>query len=124
MKKEKGFTLAELLGVIVILGLLMLLVFPAVINQLKEGKSAISSAVQNLIFNSTGNYIDGHQNLFSTSSNVTYCITLEELVNADEIQRSLLIDENGKELDLKKKVEVKIVAGKKSYQMNDNCVSS
>lgn len=116
-----GFTLAELLGVIVLLSLLMLLVFPTIINQMKEGKSQISSAVEQLIFNSAGNYIDGNLNQYPVSSNTTYCFTLQQLVDAGEISQELLIDENGKLLDLNKKVEVKVENRQKKYQMNDQC---
>lgn len=119
--KNRGFTLAELLGVIVLLSLLMLLVFPTIINQMKEGKSQISSAVEQLIFNSAGNYIDGNLNQYPVSNNTTYCFTLQQLVDAGEISQEILIDENGKLLDLNKKVEVKIENRQKKYQMNDQC---
>lgn len=122
MKKQNGFTLAELLGVIVILALLMLLVFPNVINQLKEGKSAITSSVETLIFNGAGTYINGNQNEYPISKDATYCLTLQQLVEAGEIPEGLLIDENGNKLDLSKKVEVKIQNQTKSYQMNDACI--
>lgn len=36
--KEKGFTLAELLGVITLLGVLAIIIFPIVEKNLKEGK--------------------------------------------------------------------------------------
>ena len=124
MKKNQGFTLSELLGVVVILALLMLLVFPALMNMLKEGKEQISSSVESLIFNAAGNYIDGSPNEYPTSTDKVYCLTLQELVDANEISKNVLIDENGKELNLNKKVEINITSGKKSYQMNDNCEES
>lgn len=120
--KKRGFTLVELLGVIVVLGLLMLFVFPNVVNQLKKGKGDISSAVETLIFNSAGNYIDGNLNTYPVSTDTTYCLTLEQLVSAGEIKENLLIDDQGKKLHLGKKVEVTIKDGKKSYKMNDECV--
>ncbi len=122
--KKNGFTLAELLGVIVILGFLMLLVFPSVVKKLKEGEANIGGAVQELIFNSAGNYIEGHKNQYPTSVNATYCFTLNTLVDEGEISSSLLIDSKGKTLDLNKKVEVKIQNGQKSYKMNDQCENS
>lgn len=121
MKKKNGFTLAELLGVIVIIILLLLLVFPSIINQLKEGKNNISNAVEQLIFNSAGNYIDANPNTYPPKANKTYCLSLKQLVDAGEISETLLIDEKGKTLDLEKKIEVKVQNQKKSYQMNDQC---
>lgn len=124
MKKKNGFTLSELLGVVVILALLMLLVFPSLINRLKEGKLQISSSVETLIFNATGNYINNNLNDYPVNIDTTYCFTLEQLVEAGELTKGLLIDENGKSLDLNKKVIVKIEEQKKVYEMADKCPES
>ena len=40
---KKGFTLAELLGVIVILGLIALLSFPPIVSQIKKSKKEIGN---------------------------------------------------------------------------------
>lgn len=120
--KKNGFTLAELLGVIVILALLMLLVFPAITRQLKEGETNIDQAVEQLILNSAKRYVESNKNEFQ-DKNTTYCITLNTLVNAGEIKETLLIDRKGKTLDLNKKVEFKIENGKKTYQLNDQCTN-
>lgn len=122
--KKNGFTLAELLGVIVILGLLLLLVFPSIIKEVKEGETSIDNAVEQIIFNGASNYIENNKNTYPTSQNATYCITLNTLVNAGEISEKLLIDKKGKTLDLNKKVEIQIKNGKKSYQMNEQCQNS
>ncbi len=119
--KKNGFTLAELLGVIVILALLMLLVFPSIINQLKEGERQISSAVESLIFNGAESYIADHEDLYPVID-TTYCLTLKTLVDSNDLKEGLLIDSKGKGLNLNQKVEVKIMNGKKSYRMNDKCV--
>ena len=124
MKKKNGFTLSELLGVVVILALLMLLVFPSLINRLKEGKLQISSSVETLIFNATGNYINNNLNDYPITDDTTYCFTLEQLVEAGELTKGLLIDENGKSLDLNKKVIVKVESSKKIYEIADKCPES
>ncbi|MCI8544876.1 MAG: prepilin-type N-terminal cleavage/methylation domain-containing protein [Bacilli bacterium] len=122
--KKNGFTLAELLGVVVILGLLLLLVFPSVVKELKEGEANIDSAVEQIIKNGASNYVENNKNTYPSTKNATYCITLSTLVNAGEISKSLLIDKKGNELDLGKKVEVQIQSGQKTYQMNDQCQNS
>lgn len=119
--KKNGFTLAELLGVIVILSLLMLLVFPSIIKQLKEGEKQISTAVEQLIFNGAGSYLGDHIDEYPLVD-ATYCLTLKQLVDSNDLKESLLIDSKGKTLNLNQKVEIKIKDGKKSYQMNDQCV--
>lgn len=118
---KKGFTLSELLGVIVILGLLLALVFPSIVKNLKEGENDINDAVERLIFNGVENYIEENKNTYPTKEDTTYCITLQELVENGAISEGLLIDQKGKKLDFKKKVEIKIQNGKKEYKMNDQC---
>ena len=41
MKKKKGFTLVELIGVVVILGLVALVAFPSLLNQINNSKKQI-----------------------------------------------------------------------------------
>ena len=62
--KKNGFTLAELLGVVVILGLLLLLVFPSVVKELKEGESNIEGAVEQIIKNGASNYIENNKSIY------------------------------------------------------------
>lgn len=122
--KKNGFTLAELLGVVVILSLLLLIVFPSVVKELKEGETTIDNAVEQIIKNGASNYVENNKSTYPTSKNATYCITLNTLVNAGEISKSLLIDKKGNALDLGKKVEVQIQSGQKTYKMNDQCQNS
>lgn len=122
--KKNGFTLAELLGVVVILGLLLLLVFPSVVKELKEGEASIDNAVEQIIKNGASNYVENHKNTYPANKNATYCITLSTLVDAGEISKSLLIDKKGNALDLGKKVEVQVQNGQKIYKMNDQCQNS
>lgn len=124
MKRKNGFTLAELLGVVIILGLLALLIFPNIIKQLKEGKQNISSSVEQLIFNSVENYMLSNQTQYPTNIDTTYCFTLQQLVDNGEITKGLLIDEEGKALKLSKKVEIIIENQQKTYKMNDNCIET
>ena len=48
---KKGFTLAEILGVIVIVGILLVLIVPAVINRITESEDEVKGATGNIIYN-------------------------------------------------------------------------
>ncbi len=61
---KKGFTLAELLGVIVILGLIALVAFPAILNTIRSNKDNISEATAQLIFSGADLYVHNHQDEF------------------------------------------------------------
>ena len=78
MKNKKGFTLAEILGVIVIIGVLLLLITPSVLNRLGSKKESISESTERLIFHATGQYINEHRQDFKTG--ITYCIKVDTLI--------------------------------------------
>jgi len=51
---KKGFTLAELLGVIVIVGILLLLIIPLIINGVKNKEGEVGNIQKNIIFEAVG----------------------------------------------------------------------
>ncbi len=78
-KSENGFTLMELLGVIVILSLLMILLVPNVLEQLNNKKSDISDVQKQTIMTAAELYVDEHPNY----SNGYVC--LQTLINDGKI---------------------------------------
>ena len=48
---KKGFTLIELLGVIIILSLVSLIVYPSVINTIKNSQNKVDNKTKELIYN-------------------------------------------------------------------------
>lgn len=73
--KRKGFTLVELLAVLVILGMLSLIVVPNVISVMKNQKNNLYNTQINLIIDAAEGYVA--ENVFS--------ITDEELANGYSI---------------------------------------
>ena len=53
MKKEKGFTLIEMLGVIIIISILLVILVPIVVRQLKTSKDSIYDSLINRILSSS-----------------------------------------------------------------------
>ena len=75
MKNKKGFTLVELLAVIVILAVLVLLAVPSVIKMLDNAKrNSFSTEAENIIKGATLAYADGIMNGTSKT-----CYSLSEL---------------------------------------------
>lgn len=75
--KKNGFTLAELLGVIVILAAVALIAFPPIINQIKKSRGDLNDTLNTLIYTAANQYLE--ENNYSLASN-TYCIKLNVLV--------------------------------------------
>ena len=66
--KNRGFTLLELLGVIVILALLTTLVFPSVLNAIKKSSNQTDKLSMDLISNAADLYIENNANDFEKTN--------------------------------------------------------
>ena len=87
--KNKGYTLLELLGVIVILSVLITLVFPSVINFIKKGNDTKDSITNDLIISAAEDYInDNSSNLYLTSG-VEYCVSIDALIDKQYLNVTL-----------------------------------
>ena len=100
MKKSNGFTLIELLGVITLIALLAILVVPSVINAVSRNKVKLSEVTTELIYSATGLYLDANQTTYPKISGSIYCPTLEEISNANFLEKNLTDIETNKEVDL------------------------
>lgn len=82
---KKGFTLAELLGVIVILLALSLLVFPPLLNGLNKNKAKLSDATLKVYGEALNLYLDENNSEYDFSSGSDYCVLLSTLVEAKKL---------------------------------------
>lgn len=106
--KKKGFTMTELLGVIVILGIIILIAFPPLVDQIRKSRNKLTDSAMNLIFNSAEQYLKKNQNEYPIYATNNFCFSLQELVDSGELEISLLNYESGKKLDLTQVVKVYI----------------
>lgn len=90
MRNKKGFTLIELIAVIVILAGVALITFPALLNQINGTKGQISDSLQQIISSSVKSYIDANRNEFISSSDHSYIIAVSDLVNKNYLSKSML----------------------------------
>lgn len=88
--KKNGFTLAELLGVIVILAAVALIAFPPIINQIKKSRGDLDEALNSLILTASEQYIE-ERNLAKEGK---YCIVLNVLVEDGKLVEPIT-DSNG-----------------------------
>lgn len=100
---KKGFTLIELISVIIIMGLIIITVIPSVLNQVKGKEEDISITSEKIIKLATLNYIDKNSNIYPKTYDPDsdgYCIKLEDIVNAGELQSPLKDTASGNEIPL------------------------
>ena len=81
MKKNKGFTLIEILAVVTIIGLIFILVIPKITTSLKNKKSDVDTTTTNLVLSATKLYVSDHSSKFEKTEGNVSCMPLRELVD-------------------------------------------
>lgn len=113
--KNKGFTLLELLGVIIILAILVTLSFPSIINFIKSSTEKKDKIINDLIVSAAEAYInDNSSNLYITSG-TEYCISLDALIGKNYLSESSISS------DFASKNVKFTYLDKINYEIVDNC---
>lgn len=86
---KKGFTLAELLGVIVILSLIALVVLPAIDNSLKESKETMYQSQLNTIREAAKTWASDHVEELPSTTNASITVTLADLKTGGYIDQDI-----------------------------------
>ena len=119
---KKGFTLTEIIGVVIILALIALIAFPSILNLIKGTENKLDSATQLLINTAAKQYMSKYEDNFATISNSTYCIFVDDLVKENFLTPAIVEDKLY--LD-NKKVKIVINGNNEfSYEVSDECVTS
>lgn len=124
--KKNGFTLVELLGVIIIIVALALVVFPLVMNGFKKNKKEISAVTKTLIEDATVTYMDENPNMYEKVEGNIYCISLSQVVNSGNLSSPLTDPSTGNEIPISYKVKVTIENRQyvPTYIADSNCTES
>lgn len=98
MKKlnNKGFTLVELLAVLVILVAIMSIAIPSISSSLERSKGKQEESKHKILESAAELYVTDHRNSITKSSCV---ITLETLLNENYIDADATKDSDGNPLD-------------------------
>lgn len=105
---KKGFTLIEVLAVIVVLGLIMALAVPSVLNQIARDNEKTKAAMDKIINTAVDLYMDDNSDDYPKNVNDIYCIKLEKLVNEGYLSEPILNPVDNTEYSLDDYVEVSI----------------
>lgn len=76
---NKGFTLIELIGVILILALLAIIVFPNILSSISKNEKTLDEDNKKLIIANAKEYVGDNTNLFVKKSGNVYCIKVSTL---------------------------------------------
>lgn len=89
MKKD-GFTLVELLGVIVILAAIALIAFPPLLNQIQKSQNDIDEATEKLIVSSTKLYVNDNADSFPQTNGNVYCVTFDQVIRSGYLKEGFV----------------------------------
>lgn len=106
--KQRGFTLIEMIAVIGIISMIAMISMPLIANQLANKKDEISDVTQNLIYNAADLYFSNHQTEYPKVAGESYCVTLDQLVNAGMLQSPLIDYKTGDTISLTMNVKTTI----------------
>ena len=122
---KKGFTLVELIGVMVILGLMVLVGVPAMTRTLRNTNEDEYNRALTDLYLATENYIEVNRTNFPTLNEAggeTY-ISLNELKNAGYLRANITNPKTEKVFDYTKAVRVfRNLDGTLDYEYNINLV--
>ena len=119
---KKGFTLVELIGVVIILALIALLAFPPILNSIRKTKSELSDASKEILYNAASLYVSENLNDFPKKNDNIFCVTLNTLVSKEYLPTKVYDSVTGEEIPLDSKVEIKVDNDSYTYNMNNECV--
>jgi len=95
---KKGFTLIEIIAVIVIIGLLIVLVTPNILANLSGARGDVSDVTRTVIEEAADLYLDKYPEIFDDEVGSTICITVETLINDGLLVEPLIDAETGNEI--------------------------
>lgn len=117
--KNKGFTLAELLGVIVIIALLLLLIIPGIINRLSDSGDDAKDTENQLIFDAADQYIREHPEDYPPGKSGRYCITIQSLIDDGKLASPVKDVTTGEDISDKSVMVTVYSAGTTDYELRD-----
>lgn len=108
--KEYGFTLIELMGVIIVISLISILAVPPIMNQIAANKDKVSSATETIVMSATELYMENHSSKFSkdVEDGSIYCVQLNELVDEGLLELPFVDQATGKSIDPDRYVKIKV----------------
>ncbi len=117
---KKGFTLAELIGVIVVLALISLITIPAISKILRQNKGSLCQTQMNNILEAARSY--GADNVFSLPSEDggRLTITLGDLITGGYIEDEIENPATKEIIDIDSEIYITKTGKKWKYELSDD----
>ena len=107
--KNRGFTLVELLGVIIILSLLLMVIVPSVVSSIQNGQENADESTTNSIVLAARNWFSDNKDVMSNRT--SYTVTVSTLKSGGYLEGDITLPSKGCSLN---SASVTITATEKS----------
>ena len=118
---KKGFTLVELICVIVLLGLVSLIAVPLILNAVNNKSGDIDEATKKIIYQATELYISNYNEDYT--KNGRYCLKLSKLMELEYLPNDLKYAMSNEEISKDNFVKIYIDNKKYAYEISSECSS-
>ena len=81
MKDKRGFTLVELLGVIILIGLIILAISSPIVSLINSNSKKLDEASLKLLYTSAEQFMNKDSRTYIKTNGNVYYISLEQLIN-------------------------------------------
>ena len=119
MRKKSGFTLVELIGVLVIIGLLVVVVSTPILGQIRNQKKQLKEATAKILYASVETYLDDNINLFPKNEGMVYYVSVLNLIEEDYLKKDF-IESSNDILTNETIIEIKIERGGYSFELDSH----
>lgn len=113
MKNRKGFTLVELLGVIVLMGLISVAISVPILAQINKSSTKLNETALKLLYTDTELYLTKYSNTYKKSNGNVYYITVEQIINAGILEQKF-VDAYSDSI-LSNNTQIKVTVSDNSY---------
>ena len=119
--KKNGFTLVELLAVIIIISLLVLIVLPNIFNSIENSNDNVDKLTKEMIYKAASLYVSNNEKEYPQNTGYTYCLPLSILIDEEYLSEDLKL--SNKNIKNAKEVEITYNKGY-NYDLVDECVEN
>ena len=85
MENKKGFTLVEMLGVLIILVIIFMISFPTLTRVLKNTEEDLANSEKIIVVDATKDLLNSKKDIYIPNDDNTYCIAFETLMNQGKL---------------------------------------
>ena len=119
--KQRGFTLIEMMSVVLIIALLSIAVVPSILKQVANEKEGINNQTKNLITSAADLFVSRHKTSFENviHSGDAY-IDIQQLIDADLLDQSITTEGNVNAVSSETCITVKLVELEYEYTIVQN----